>query len=225
MDTDPINQTGKSKKEQLQEATESCLERLRPGIQVIVARSGIVESRAAINDMADEILQVTIETAFRKADRFDPAKNIYAWLLSIATNIVKDYRKRANKEASRLTNIQDIELPSNTKPDDEQELDMAEDERLDALLYGNRQASRNEPNYELDQLLSLVDGGDREILRLTYVDEMNTHETAKRLGISEPAVYAFIKSQKAFRRCLLPSSRDDQRGLNKYGPKRDTEKH
>jgi len=198
LDTDSTNQTSKSKKELLQEAIEACLERLRPSIQVIVAKSGIVEGKAAINEMADEILQMTIETAFRIANRFDPTLNTHAWLLTIATNIVKDSRKRANKEASRSTNIQDIELSSNAKPGDEQELDMTEDERLDALFYGNRPASRNEPDRELDQLLALVDGGDREILQLTYVDEMSGREAAKRLGVSEPA--ALMRLSRARKR-------------------------
>lgn len=198
MDTDPTNQTSKSKKELLQEAIEACLERLRPGIQVIVAKSGIVEGKVAINEMADDILQMTIETAYRIADRFDPTLNTHAWLLTIATNVVKDSRKRANKEAGRSTNIQDMELPSNAKPGDDQELDMTEDERLDALFYGNGTVTRNEPDHDLEQLLALVDGGDREILQLTYVDEMSGREAAKKIGISETA--ALMRLSRARKR-------------------------
>lgn len=187
MDTDPTNQTSKSNKELLREAIEACLDRLRTGVQVIVARAGIVEGKVAINEMADDILQMTVETSLRIADRYNPALNTHAWLLTIATNIVKDSRKRVFKEASRSANIQDMELKSTSKPGDDQELDMTEDERLDALFYERRMMARVEPDHELERILGLVNDSDRKILSLTYVHDMSGREAASELGISEPA--------------------------------------
>lgn len=198
MDTGLTTHTSKAKIELLCAAIEASLDRIKTGIQVIVARSGIVEGKDAINELADNILQETIETALRIADRYDPTLNTHAWLLTIATYIVKDSRKRAFKEAGRSTNIQDIELKLNVEPYDDRELDMTEDERLDELFYKWRTIARTEPEHELERILGLVNDSDRKILHLTYVDEMSGREAADALGISEPA--ALMRLSRARKR-------------------------
>jgi hypothetical protein len=85
-------------REQLYDAIEEHLGLLNSGVQVLVARSGIAEGSEAINDVADEILAMTLETVFQIADRYDPSLNVYSWLLAIASNKLKDYKKKIARE-------------------------------------------------------------------------------------------------------------------------------
>jgi RNA polymerase sigma factor (sigma-70 family) len=166
---------------------------LRTSVQVMVARSGFVEGEVKIIDTADELLHDTIETALRAADRFDPTRSVYSWLLGIAVNKLKEMRRDARYEKKRVQVFEDAEPNSNDSVEQstiEGSEDATADERIDAVLYGSTNRSRLEDQTsDLDEMLSLVKEGEREILRLAIVEGMSGADLAATFGIQEGAAY------------------------------------
>ena len=122
-----------SPRERLYDAIEEHLDRLRIGVQVLVARSGTAEGSDAINDVADEILAMALETAIQIADRFDPSLNSYSWLLTIASNKLKDQRKKIAREYRHADLIGNMPEPQSQKQSNSERQwhEMAEDEKLE----------------------------------------------------------------------------------------------
>jgi RNA polymerase sigma factor (sigma-70 family) len=201
-------------RENLYEAIEEHLERLKSGVQVLVARSGTAEGSQAINDVADEILAMALETAIQIADRFDPSLNAYSWLLTIASNKLKDYRKKVAREyrhADLIGNMPDPQ-PQDQSKSEPLWNELAEDEKLERMLSKKTGRSRLEDQlFSLEELLSLVNENDRTVLRLAYISEMSGQELAAVLNITEAAALmrlsrarsrlydAYYKSEKSAR--------------------------
>jgi RNA polymerase sigma factor (sigma-70 family) len=177
-------------RERLYDAIEEHLDRLRIGVQVLVARSGTAEGVDAINDVADEILAMALETAIQIADRFDPSLNAYSWLLTIASNKLKDYRKKIAREYRHADLIGNMPEPQSQKQSNSERQwhEMTEDEKLESMLRKKADHSRLEDQlFGLEDLLSLVNENDRNVLRLAYVSEMSGQELAEELNITEAA--------------------------------------
>jgi RNA polymerase sigma factor (sigma-70 family) len=201
-------------REQLYGVIEDHLERLRSGVQVLVARSGIAEGSQAINDVADEILAMALETTILIADRYDPSQNAYSWLLTIAANKLKDYSKKVAREYRHADLIGNMPDPQPQEQSKSEPLwnELAEDEKLERMLSKKTGHSRLEDQlFGLEELLSLVNENDRAILRLAYVSEMSGQELAAVLNITEAAALmrlsrarsrlydAYYKSEKSAR--------------------------
>ncbi len=201
-------------REHLYEAIEGCLDRLKTGVQVLVARSGIAEGSNAINDVADEILAMTLETVFQIADRYDSSLNVYSWLLTIASNKLKDYRKKIAREyrhADLIGNMPSPQSQDQSKFEPNWNIS-AEDKKLERMLTQKADHSQLEDQlFGLEDLLSLVNENDRNILQLAYVSEMSGQELADALNITEAAALmrlsrarsrlydAYCKSEKSTR--------------------------
>ena len=179
-----------SLRERLYDAIEDHLDRLRVGVQVLVARSGIAEGSDAINDVADEVLSMTLETVIQIADRFDPSLNAYSWLLTIASNKLKDYRKRVAREYRHADLIGNMPDPQTQEQSKSERLwnELAEDEKLERMLGQKASHSQLEDQlFGLEDLLSLVNDNDCIILQLVYVNDMSGQEVAAALNITEAA--------------------------------------
>jgi len=201
-------------RERLYAAIEEHLDHLRSGVQVLVARSGTAEGNQAINDVADEILAMTLETAIKIADRYDPSLNAYSWLLTIASNKLKDYRKKIAREYHHADLIGNMPDPQPKKQSKSELLwnELAEDEKLERMLSKKTDPSRLEDQlFGLEELLSLVNENDRTLLQLAYVGEMSGQELATVLSITKAAALmrlsrarsrlydAYYKSEKSTR--------------------------
>ncbi len=87
------------------DAYRQLVERYQTGLIIYCDR--LVEDR----DVAEDIAQDVFVKAFYSIDKFDPSKGHFStWLYAIATNRVKDHRKRARKASS----LPDYELEAPT---------------------------------------------------------------------------------------------------------------
>jgi len=154
---------------------------------------------------------MTLETTIQIADRFDPSLNAYSWLLTIASNKLKDYRKKIAREyhhADLIGNMPDPQSPKQTNSDHPWR-EMTEDERLERMLKKGADHSRLEDQlFGLDDLLSLVNENDRNILRLAYVSEMSGQELALALNITEAA--ALMRLSRARSRLYAAYSKSEK---------------
>lgn len=177
-------------REQLYVAIEEHLDHLKIGVQVLVARSGIAEGGVAINDVADEILAMALETAVHIADQYDPSLNAYSWLLTIASNKLKDYRKKVTREYRHADLIGNMPDPQQQDQSNSGHLwnELAEDQKFERMLSQKAGQSRLEDQlFGLEDLLSLANENDRIILQMAYVSDMSGQELAAVLNITEAA--------------------------------------
>ncbi|MFV0299357.1 MAG: RNA polymerase sigma factor [Paracoccus sp. (in: a-proteobacteria)] len=112
-------------------------------------------------DLADDLVQTTVERAFRSRDGFDPASNLQAWLLRILRNAWIDSTRR---ERTRGVQVPVEDAPGLAGPGE----GLAED-RL--MLDKTRQA--------LDRL----NPDQRDVLVLVCMQEVSYQQAAEILDI------------------------------------------
>ena len=170
------------------------VDQIRTSIQVLVARSGLAEGAAEISEMADEVLQITIEDVLKGIDTFDPSRSVYAWLLGIANHKIVDLQRAHFKEYKRTLSIESgvprpVSAPHQTGDPESQTLE----DRLDAALYHSGQRDQLiDRSPFLEEMLSLVNADDRKLLTLVYVEGLDGVELAATLGIREGAAYVRV---------------------------------
>ena len=179
---------------------ETCYSSLQTSIQVIVAKSGLVEGKAKIIEIGDELLHSTIETALRSAAKFDSTRSAYSWLMGIAVNKLREMSRNLHKETKRVQVFDDNETEDG-KPSAPHESDDSQDytaeELIDSVLYRSTNRSLLEDQDQpLNEFLALVKESDRQILSLAIVDGLSGADLAAVLGIREGAAYVRLARAK-----------------------------
>lgn len=173
---------------------------LRYSVQVMVARSGLVEGEDKIVDIGDEILHNTIETALLSAGKFDPNRSAYSWLMGIAVNKLREMRRGVKYETKRVQVFEDKETDNNDSirhHDSDDNEDSTAAERIDAVLYCTSNRSLLEDHEQaLKEMLALVKENERQILTLAIVDGLSGTDLAAVLGIREGAAYVRLARAK-----------------------------
>ncbi len=139
------------------------------GARLYVRRFGPPLTCEGLDEAAADILHEAIARALASAERYDPNRPAYSWLLGFVSNIVRE-RARARRRDQR----HQVELAGS---DDDDPADP-----LDRLLAA---ATRDEA--PLFELLELVEAPDRELIRLAFVEDLDRAALARRLGIKEGA--------------------------------------
>ena len=115
--------------------------------------------------VAEDLTSETFEAAFKKWRRFDPARGTArAWLLAIARSTALDWfrsdaRRRKREERAEATERRD-----------------------DSGSFGEGFSA------ELEEALRALSAGEREVVALRIVLDLDSEETARVLGISVTAV-------------------------------------
>lgn len=189
-----------SSQEAIHRAIETHYLSLRTGIQVMVARSGLADGEVKIGEIAEEVLHDTIEAALRSADRFDPARSAYAWLMGIAVNKLREMRRDIKTEGKRVQVFVDKaaeDQGSITQRESDDGEDATAEELIDAVLYRTSyRSSLEDQGPSLQELLALVKENERRILTLAIVDGLSGVELAAVLGIREGAAYVRLARAK-----------------------------
>jgi RNA polymerase sigma-70 factor (ECF subfamily) len=116
--------------------------------------------------LAEDLTSETFETALRRWKRFDPRRGTHrAWLLAIARSTALDWF-RADSRRRKREERADVEDPRV--------------EREPALGEGF--------SAELEEALRALTAGEREVVALRVVLELDGDETASLLGITSTAV-------------------------------------
>ncbi|MBV9230794.1 MAG: sigma-70 family RNA polymerase sigma factor [Chloroflexi bacterium] len=159
----------------------------------------------AVQTLATEVLSETTLEALRHADRFDPATQPRAWLLSIATNVLK--RKKASLMKRHYHEVLLSDLASNFHSNTFQEQDRDFFDQFTHLASGPE--DEIEERERVDELLSLVQPGDQEILRLALVHDLDAQALSRVLQVSPGA--ARVRLHRALNRLRTTWKREQHR--------------
>jgi len=142
--------------------------------------------------VALEVLQEVAIEALDHADRFNPTGQPMAWLLGIATNVIKRKKAEFAKRSRREMPIAHLSIV--------QEEPLSEDELFDQIaahtLAGPEQDI--EANEQALAMLSLVSAEDQHILRLAFLYDFDREALAEKLGIT--SVAARVRLHRALSR-------------------------
>jgi len=124
--------------------------------------------------LAEDVVQETMLRAWRHCDEFTPDKgSVRAWLIRVAHNIVID---KARMRRSRPTEVAEDSAPEGLLEDHA--------ETVVTAVY-------------VQQILSRLSPGHRDVLEQVYLNGCTAKEAAERLGIPEGT--AFSRSHYALR--------------------------
>jgi RNA polymerase sigma factor (sigma-70 family) len=174
---------------------------LLPGIRIYVKRFDLADDFSSIDAMAREVLQDTVATALARNSNYDRQRLPLPWLLGIAINHIR-HRCRAR---GRVVAIHDVQLPG--KNADNNSRSLSSDEMFDLLQYANTKSGTN--RITVDELLSLVDEDDQQVLRLAFIEGLRGKDLAARMGIGEGAAWARTsRSLSRLRRAYFESEEE-----------------
>jgi|SRR5579859_1904493 len=134
-----------------------------------------------VQTVALEVLQETVVEALDHADRFISTGQVMAWLLGIATNVIKRKRAEAAKRQQREIAISRLSV---MHPDFVSESDMLDQVTL-ATTAGPEQGF--ETDEQVSALLSLVSAEDQQVLRLAFLEDFEREALGQRLGTTSGA--------------------------------------
>ncbi len=156
-----------------------------------VQRMGLARGEE-VKTVALEVLQEVVVEALDHAERFNASGQPMAWLLGIATNVIKRKKTERAKRAWREMSIAHLSSP--------EEEPLSEGELFDLVatntLAGPEQAI--EANEQALMMLSLVSAEDQHILRLAFLYDFDREVLAEQLGIT--AVAARVRLHRALSR-------------------------
>lgn len=199
------NDLSDMKSRKLAQISEEKYEILLTSIRVLVWKMGMVAGRQEADDLAHEILNETVATALEISDRYQLDKSANAWLMSIATNKIREMRTKENRRNKRMgvatETYQSTQKRSNSvNAGYDKTEQITEDEMIDYLVAHNSEANSTHFKIHLsfNELVSLVGPDDRLILKLAFVDNLKGKDLAAALKTSEGA--ANVRLSRAIRK-------------------------
>lgn len=187
----PYNSELQQKQQLLSQAVEQEWQVLQKTIQVYVIQAirksgdklGNSSDRNFTATVAEEIFHETVEEAFKIADKFDPNRLARPWLLAIAAKKIQRWQRQQTQQNKRTTPISELPLARKLKQQNSENLS---EEEILGILY---QSSNSSDPEMLEYLLSLVNDGHREVLKLAFVDGLDGESLAAALGTTKGAAY------------------------------------
>ena len=144
---------------------------------------------------AVEVLQEVVVEALDHADRFNPTRQPMAWLLGIATNIIKRKKAEIARRSRRELFIGELSTG--------QQEPLSEDELFDQITSCTSAGPEQdiEANEQAVMMLSLVSPEDRQLLMLAFLYGFEREALAEKLGITPVA--ARVRLHRALNRLRL----------------------
>ncbi len=186
-----------ARRQQLGAFVDAEAESLLKILRLYVIRAGLAHYTAADAVAADLLTEVVAE-ALEHVDRLHTPTGTKAWLLGIATNLIRRRQARRAQLDRREPLIRDLHNPSEPISDD----DLFD--RFVALM-GRDPEDTLEKNEQVTHILSIVSDSDRRVLELAILHELDGEALARELGTTRGAAYvrvhrALARLRKAFER-------------------------
>ena len=159
-----------------------------------VKRTGLARGEE-VAAAAVEVLQEVVVEALDHADRFNPTRQPMAWLLGIATNIIKRKKVEIAKRSRRELFIGELSTA--------QQEPLSEDELFDQITSCTSSGPEQdtEANEQAAMMLSLVSPEDQQLLMLAFLYGFEREALAEKLGITPVA--ARVRLHRALNRLRL----------------------
>lgn len=159
-------------------------------IRSYVVRGGLAQGGAALSVARDVFQDMALE-ALAHANRIDPTTLPWAWLLSIALNIIK--RKKSSEARRNQREVTLSHMAPAGEPINEQDLF---EQIVRSSSPGPEQITVT--HEQVQEILALVSASDAQVLRLAIIDGLNTEYLARALGIRQVA--ARVRLHRALKR-------------------------
>ena len=194
----PTSEAHHEKLRLLGEAVEREQHELLNDVALQLWRVGLTDS-AGLESLANEVLQETVVQATKIAAKFDPEGEALLWLKAIAARVILRLRRKKSREQSRFTPVGDTQLVRRAGAESLSE------EKMFEILLDSRGQHAHAQSSTAEEILSLVEGDDRKILWLYYVEGLDGGELAAEFGTSIGAAHkrlsrARIKLIQAYRK-------------------------
>jgi len=159
-----------------------------------VKRMGLARGEEVAAAAVDVLQEVVVE-ALDHADRFNPTGQPMAWLLGIATNIIKRKKAEIARRSRRELFIGELSTA--------QQEPLSEDELFDQITSCASTGPDQdiEANEQAVMMLSLVSPEDRQLLLLAFLYGFEREAMAEKLGITPVA--ARVRLHRALNRLRL----------------------
>ena len=179
------NQSQSTAREILRACLEEHADELLRTIRLFVLKAKLA-TRETLDDVTLEVFTEVAEQVLATADRFDSARRPQAWIVGVASNIVKRRQAEFYRQAQREQLITDLNL-------DPDAADISDGELFDRLATISLQAFDQiatdplEATFERQELLTTAIGqlspDDRAVLRLAVKHEFDGDSIAGELGL------------------------------------------
>lgn len=144
-------------------------------------------SNEKIEEIANEILSITLEAAFLSAGKYDPKKEAVPWLMGIANNKLKDYMKKIFSESKKVDFIEDYRSSTNDRFDPDTDLD-------ETLFYLSRLTTGIHHDiekllFEFQDIISVLNHKEQRLLSYLYEKRYSYADIAEKFDSSKDAIY------------------------------------
>lgn len=156
----------------LEAAIEAAYPELRRRTHLYAWKSGVARTRDEAAIIGDDILHESLERVLDKADAYDPARSVHAWVMKFVTNVILERKRAWWNDAAHIAS--------------EPEVPRGESESLLSRLEMIQDIT-TEGHHRLQEILTLVGPMDQQVLELRYIYGMSFRELGAAMGISENA--------------------------------------
>jgi RNA polymerase sigma factor (sigma-70 family) len=184
---------GHEQREHLAAFLEAESETLLQQLRFYVLRLNLAQGAEA-RAVALDILQEVALEALTHAARFEPQRQPMAWLLGIGVNVIRRRKVEGRRRSRREVSPASIGGTRSDSPSETQIFELLQP----AGFLEPGPEEEVEESEQVETLLGLVDGEDRELLRLAFVQDFEREAIARRLGISAGA--ARVRLHRALQR-------------------------
>jgi RNA polymerase sigma factor (sigma-70 family) len=147
-----------------------------------IRKAGLASDNEGVQEAALELLGEVYLEAVKSARTFDPTRPPRAWLLGIAMHIIS---KKKNEQVKHQS-----EMPFSAIQHDQQEVELALSSlALASTVISEGMEQQIEASAQVEYLLSLVSPGDRDVLRMSIIEELDGEALARQLGCSYTAAH------------------------------------
>ncbi|WP_161977418.1 RNA polymerase sigma factor [Dictyobacter kobayashii] len=184
-----------------QQFLQENMESIEGIIRSYVIRMGLTHGESVQNMTLDILNEATVE-ALAHIEAFKTVQQPRAWFLGIAANMIK--RKRVT-----LARNQQHEYPVGTlTSSNEAESESDFFDQISQLTHAGPE-QEIEAREQVAEMLALASPADRKILRLAFIQDLDTHNLALALNVSEGA--ARVRLHRTINRLRLTWQQHEQR--------------
>lgn len=176
---------------------------MQPTLRMYLFRAGLATMHSIDSAMQD-LWQDVVVQALNHSDRFDPNRQPKAWLLGIASNLIKRRQDEAIKREQREPLVRDMRVNQGDT--------MGDDDLFDLLTQAQSDdpAQQVEAQDTINHILGSLSQSDQDLIRLAVINDLNSEMLAEALGIKAGTVRVRLhRALNRLRKSLIAQDQHD----------------